>query len=146
MRTRPRPGLFLKFLLVLVPVFLVLSAVGALLVQREDSRARELEVASRVGNLSARVAAALDRHDADGRAGLAQDLLAPLANDVAIRCVELRTAADGFRVAALPPGQGCAPERSRDPLIVEVGTPPSRLSGWSSIMPNSCAATSCVPS
>lgn len=123
MRTRPRPGLFLKFLLVLVPAFLVLSAVGALLVQREDSRARELEVASRVGNLSARVAAALDRHDADGRAGLAQDLLAPLANDVAIRCVELRTAADGFRVAALPPGQGCAPERSRDPLILEVGTP-----------------------
>ena len=94
MKRRLPIGLFAKFLLVLVPVFAVLSAIGIVTLSRYDVRAKTAELGARVGNSAARVADAIGRHDPEGERGLAQDLLNPLANDLAIQCVELRRASD----------------------------------------------------
>ena len=57
MKRRLPIGLFAKFLLVLVPVFAVLSAIGIVTLSRYDVRAKTAELGARVGTSAARVAA-----------------------------------------------------------------------------------------
>lgn len=116
-----RPGLLAKFLLVLVPLFVALAGVGMAVLNRHDVSAKGGELSARIGNSAARVAAALGRHDAAGNADLAQDLLAPLANDTAVQCVELRAARNDRVLAALPPSIGCTGQHTREVLSLDVG-------------------------
>ncbi len=118
---RRRPGLLAQFLLVLVPVFLLLSGGGLTVLGRHDNGLQLAALIARVGNRSARVAEALGRHDPAGQAELAQDLLTSLANDAAIVCVELRVAGQDRPVASLPPGLGCQGTSPDEELSLEIG-------------------------
>jgi PAS domain S-box-containing protein len=105
-KLRPN-GLILKFLLVFVPIFMLLTSLGFWQLIRYDTRGESEQLAARVGNQAARAASALQRHDALNRPELARDLLAPLNVDRAVVCVELgRTGKDGFP-ELVPTGLEC---------------------------------------
>jgi hypothetical protein len=90
LRHHLRPGLFAKYLLVLVPMFLILSGLGLWLLLQFELKTKDEELGARIGNQTARAAAVLGRHDVVTDTGLARDLLSPLAADRAVECVELR--------------------------------------------------------
>ncbi|HTY70303.1 MAG TPA: ATP-binding protein [Alphaproteobacteria bacterium] len=113
-------GLLAKFLLILVPVFLGLAAPGLGYLVHLQLRSDQDALARRIGNQSARAAAALGRHDLRASPDLAGDLLAPLATDRALVCAEFRTA-DGRLLAALPPAQGCLGPKDVGELMLPVG-------------------------
>ncbi len=115
-----RCGLFVRFLLVLVPIFLFFSAAGLTILNRHASGNESLALAARVGNRAARVADALARHDPRNDQDLARDLLNPLANDPAVRCVELWLKDGGTPAAALPPGLGCTGVGPANDLSLDV--------------------------
>ena len=121
-RTRPifRLPLFAKYLLVLIPVFLSLSCVGLAIFVQYDLRSQEEALAARLGNQAARAAAALARHPSAAETRLAHDLLAPLAFDRAIVCVEWRVAIDRRLLAALPPIIGCTGQDLSQHLSLDV--------------------------
>ncbi|WPZ33779.1 ATP-binding protein [Thalassobaculum sp. OXR-137] len=105
--TRPRwtQRLYVRFLAVISLAFLLIIVPCSWLIFGFMHRMDNELLTSRIGNLSARVASAIDRHDAYVDPALAGDLLAPLASDRAFLCAELR---NGETVAvALPPAQGC---------------------------------------
>jgi signal transduction histidine kinase len=113
-------SLLVKFLLILVPVFLVLAVPGIGYLVHLQLRTDQEALARRVGNQAARAAMALARHDLNANPALPADLLAPLAADRAIVCAELTTAR-GVRVATLPPAQGCLDWPDIDELVLPVG-------------------------
>ena len=113
--------LFNKFLLVLVPIILLLSAVGIGFVANYDTRDEQEALAARVGNLTARTSAALERHGGISiTPSLAQDLLAPLAAEPAITCVELRLVTEDRLLSSLPPVLGCKQQDKKPTLIMPV--------------------------
>ena len=114
-------GLLARFLLILVPVFLGLAAPGLGYLVHLQLRSDQDALARRIGNQSARAAAALGRHDLRASPDLAGDLLAPLATDRALVCAEFR-AADGRLLAALPPAQGCLGRTDVGELVLPVGS------------------------
>ena len=116
-----RRQLLAKFLLVLIPVFVVLSAAGMWLLSRHDLGVERNALATKVGNLSARTSLALARHDALNRPALAQDLLAPLASESAISCVELKSTKTDAVISRLPPALGCARDDGSEELTLSVG-------------------------
>jgi signal transduction histidine kinase len=122
-RTKPpfHLPLFVKYLLVLIPVFLSLSYIGLELFVRFDLRDKEEELAVRIGHQAARAAAALARHPTAADTGLANDLLAPLAFDRAVACVEWRTAIDGRILVTFPPTLGCTGQNKSQRLSLDVG-------------------------
>jgi signal transduction histidine kinase/CheY-like chemotaxis protein/HPt (histidine-containing phosphotransfer) domain-containing protein len=124
---RIRLGLFAKFLMVAVPVFLVLAGIGFALLNRFDVHKLGGELSSRIGNRAARVADALTRHGAGQDTVLAQDLLTALANDSAVLCVELRGNADNRLIAAIPPALGCTGTPEPVSLRLEVGDDASAM-------------------
>ena len=101
-------GLLVKFLWVMVPLFLALSVPGIGALVDHQRRDTEEALAARIGNQAARVAAAFGRHRATANPSLAQDLLEPLAADRAFLCAEVRSRATGRRLAAAPRQQGCS--------------------------------------
>ncbi|HTP84597.1 MAG TPA: ATP-binding protein [Alphaproteobacteria bacterium] len=112
-------GLLAKFLLLLVPVFLGLAAPGIGYLVHLQLRSDQDALARRIGNQSARTAAALGRHDLRASPDLAADLLAPLATDRALVCAEFRSA-DGTLLAASPPAQGCLDRKDIGELVLPV--------------------------
>lgn len=102
-----RLTLFRKFALVLLLAFSALAAGSLLLAGSLDSRNLSEQLAQRVGNLAARVASALGRHDAVGNQSLADDFLATFGTDAAVRCAELREPGAARPVAAYPARLGC---------------------------------------
>ncbi|MEO8250515.1 MAG: ATP-binding protein, partial [Burkholderiales bacterium] len=118
---RLRLSLFAKFVLVLVPAFVVLAGLGLGLLNRHDVNVMAADLSARIGNRSARVASALTRHDLREDPALAQDLLTPLANDTAVQCVELRSNVDRTLTAALPPALGCVGVEAKLVIELEVG-------------------------
>ncbi|MEQ8333405.1 HAMP domain-containing sensor histidine kinase [Nisaea sp.] len=97
-----------KLLAIVGMAFLALTAPGVWLLLQTTSLADEELLATRIGNLAARTALALDRHHANEDPSLARDLLSPLAADRAFLCAELTKIGDRS-VAALPSAQGCPP-------------------------------------
>lgn len=104
---RPRwaQRLHVRFLAIVVAAFLAFIVPASWLLLGFVEQADNAALTSRVGNLAARAAGAIDRHDAFGAPDLARDLMAPLAADRAFLCSELRTR--DTVIAALPPAQGC---------------------------------------
>jgi len=97
--------LHVRFLAVVTAAFLVIMLPAAWilfgLMQQTDTEA----LTSRIGNLAARTAGAIDRHAAYDDRQLSADLMSPLASDRAFLCAELR--AGPTLLAALPAAQGC---------------------------------------
>ena len=98
--------LIVAFLAVVVPIFIVFSVPGVgLLVDRQLSADRA-DLASRFGNLVARSASALKRHDAAADPVLARDLILPLMSDRAFVCAELQLPVSGEATVKLPTEKG----------------------------------------
>src|SRR5258708_404425 len=112
-------SLLVKFLLILVPVFLCLAVPGIGYLVHLQLRMDQDALARRIGSQAARAAGALARHDPRSDRVLAQDLLAPLAADRALFCAELRDA-DGALLAALPPAHGCVDREGVGELVLPV--------------------------
>jgi len=103
----PIPRLLKVKLLAIVSVtFLALIIPGIWLLFFTSSLADEELLASRIGNLTARTALALDRHEAYNDPFLARDLMSPLAADRAFLCAELARG-DEAPATVLPTSQGC---------------------------------------
>jgi len=114
-------GLLAKFLLVMVPLFLVLSVPGLGALVDHELRNQQEALAARIGNQAARVAAALGRHDVAANPLLAHDLLSPLAADRAFLCAEVRLHGSNRLLAATPAQQGCANHIKGMRLALPVG-------------------------
>jgi len=114
-------GLFAKFLLVLVPVFLLLTVPGLALLAQFEAHHEKEALASRIGSQAARVATSLARHDAAVNLHMAHDLLAFLAADRAFVCAEFRNRKDSRVLAAAPPQIGCLNQDSRHRLELPIG-------------------------
>lgn len=97
-----RLTLYARFLLVLVPSFGLMMGIGLGALSRLDTRTGTDALALRVGNLSARQAGALGRHDALHQRRLAEDLLAAFGADGAVLCAELRPARPDRNAPAEP--------------------------------------------
>ena len=117
----PFRGLFAKFLLVLIPIFLLLTVPGLALLVRYEAHTEQEGLAARLGSQAARVAASLERHDGPANALLARDLLAFLAADNAFVCAELRVRGSGQVLAAAPPNLGCHNQNNTQRLELAVG-------------------------
>ena len=96
-----------RFLLVCIPVFILISLVGVLLLTQYDRRNDLESLAARIGNQAARVTSAIARHEVQTNSSLAQDLIASIASDQAVLCVEYRVTGANRLVAAIPP-LGCS--------------------------------------
>jgi len=114
-------NLYSKFLLVLIPIFLVFAVLGLILLVRYEVRDQQEEIAARIGNQAARVAASIARHYAPENPLLAHDLLASLAADRAFLCAELRAPKGGQILAAAPPNIGCLGQNSEQQIALAVG-------------------------
>lgn len=127
-----RLTLLVKFLLLLVPTFVLVSAIGVLLIDQKDQVRSEEQLALRVGNLSARVASALGRHGAPDAPHLAEELLGLFGNEPAVRCAEWHsTETTGQVLARYPPEVGCksGPDAEQiAPLVLPVNEGDSWLS------------------
>lgn len=127
-----RLTLLVKFLLLLVPTFVVVSAVGVLMIDQKDQNHSEEQLALRVGNLSARVASALGRHGAPQNPQLAEELLGLFGNEPAVRCAEWQSEESLGQVwARYPAVVGCKSDSEAAhiaPLVLPVNDGESWLS------------------
>lgn len=114
-----------KLLAIVGVSFLALIVPGIWLLLFTTSLADGELLASRIGNLTARTALAVDRHAAYSNPFLARDLLSPLAADRAFLCAEITNSA-GSPVTALPSSQGC-PKSLQG---MEIRVPASRDGEW----------------
>ncbi len=127
-----RLTLLVKILLLLVPTFVLVLAIGVLLIDQKDQTRSEEQLALRVGNLSARVASALGRHGAPEKPQLAEELLGLFGNEPAVRCAEWHsTDTSGQVLARYPSEVGCksVPDAHQiAPLVLPVNDGDSWLS------------------
>jgi PAS domain S-box-containing protein len=114
-------GLFAKFLLVLIPMFLVLTVPGVVLLVQFEAHNEHEALASRIGGQAARVANSLARHNASVNLHMARDLLTFLTADRAFECAEFRTRKDGRVLATAPTHVGCLNQNSGHRLELPVG-------------------------
>lgn len=115
-----RKRLSVKFLIVLVPVFLIISLIGLVALSQYDQRKDSDALASRIGNQVVRLAGAYARHDAWKDKALARDLIAALASDRAVLCVEIRDSGTGDLSAAMPANLGCRTVDSGHRLAIPI--------------------------
>jgi len=118
--------LFLKFLAIMIPVFLLCTAAGLAALSRYALRGNVEEVTARVGNHAARVAVTLGRYQPEeAGSSLAYDLMGSLMADQAVVCVQWTpgagSAAPVYTVARVG---GCGAS-SDDPARVQRMTLPS---------------------
>ena len=96
-------GLSARFLLVLVPVFLVVSLSGLFYLSRIDQSGQADALAARVGIQAARVAGAMGRYGDSMDPGIVDVLLESLLSDRALLCAEVREPETGKVLASRPP-------------------------------------------
>lgn len=118
MRSTPARSVYVKFLAIQIPIFLIVLGLGlSVVAQRRERIAREA-MGARVGSLAAKVAgvvADLDTTQEEGRAG-ANRLVALLLSDPAVVCVEIASG-EGAPVAAAPRGLGCKAMAATDEML-----------------------------
>lgn len=115
-----RLTLFRKFLLLLVPAFVVLASAGIGVARHLEARDDTDDLAARVGTQAGRIALALSRHDAIRQPRLADDLMGAFASEVAVLCAELRDAAQ-VRRASYPVVIGCTAQQPTASIDLAVG-------------------------
>ena len=121
-------GITARFLLFILPMFLLASGIGFLISLDYDERGSIDKLGARIGGQAGRIASALSRHYLPNKPQITQDLLATLNADEAVVCVELRDAVAGAMLASVPPKIGCGARRGEHQLELPVLTEPlSRL-------------------
>ena len=118
-----RKRLKVKLLAIVGTAFLALIVPGIWALLQTTSLADEEMLATRMGNLTARTALALDRHHAYRNPLLARDLMSPLAADRAFLCAEVHEA--GHQpIMAIPSSQGCPPGLEGHEIEVPISVAP----------------------
>jgi PAS domain S-box-containing protein len=120
-------GLSARFLLVLVPVFLVVSLSGLFYLSRIDQSGQADALAARVGIQAARVAGAMGRYGDSMDPGIVDVLLASLLSDRALLCAEVREPETGKVLASRPPVVGCRNAGTGEILRLPVGRDGKRV-------------------
>lgn len=115
-----RLTLFRKFLLLLVPAFVVLASVGIGLARHLEARDDTDDLTARVGTQAGRIALALARHDAVWQPRLAEDLMGAFASEGAVLCAELRDAKQ-VRLASYPAVIGCTAQQPAVSIDLPIG-------------------------
>jgi len=118
----PLKRLKVKLLAIVGLAFLALIVPGIWILLLTTSLADEEKLATRIGNLTARTALALDRHHAYNKPLLARDLMSPLAADRAFLCAEIHKA--GHPAIAIPSSQGCPPGLEGNEIEVPISAEP----------------------
>ncbi len=113
--------LFGKFLLVLIPVFLVSSAIALSLLADRMAQATHDRLSARVGTHTARVASALARSGQVQTDTAAQDMLSTLLNDPAILCAEVVSNAGDRAILRAPQGLGCVGQTEAEGVRIPLG-------------------------
>ena len=109
-----------KFLLWLVPSFLLVSAAGIFLVVEHDMRRETEAIVARVGNHAGRVAAALARHDIVANADIGYDLTSSLLADRAVRCAQVQSQGAAQALINVPRGLVCHEQTADHTLDIPV--------------------------
>ncbi|MFC7739234.1 diguanylate cyclase domain-containing protein [Roseomonas sp. GCM10028921] len=100
-------SLQVKFLLCVIPLFVLASAAGLSWLAEYDIRRNLDDLAARVGNHAAYVASALARASVLDDEAIASRVLATLLADRAVLCAELDAGQSGVRQVLAPRGVGC---------------------------------------
>lgn len=115
-------GLCAKFLLHLIPVFIVITAAGIAVLSYYDHKSDGDALAARMGNNAARLANSLVAHNAHMHPMMAGDLIGYLSADRALLCAEYRATENNRLIAATPAHLGCTGTTEGYRLTVPVGT------------------------
>ena len=121
MRQKFGRGLFAKLLIVMVPLFLVLSVPGISIVVWQELRQERDSLGARLGVKAASITSLYDRHNGLENPKLAKDFLLPLTSDPAFLCAEVRPSGGGNAIAKMPSHFGCDGQNSPLRLAVPVG-------------------------
>lgn len=113
-------SLFAKFLLILIPVFIVSVIPGVWLMVGHELREDQELLAARIGNHAARTALALERN-LSAETGAAQDLISILAVDRAFLCASIDNAVTGKALLTQPQGIPCSESVGGSMITVPVG-------------------------
>jgi PAS domain S-box-containing protein len=115
-------GLCAKFLLHLIPVFIVITAAGIAVFSYYDQKSDGDALAARMGNNAARLANSLAAHNAHMHPMMARDLIRYLSVDRALLCAEYRATTDNSLIAATPAHLGCTGTTEGYRLTIPVGS------------------------
>lgn len=118
-----------RFLLWLVPSFLLVSALGIYVVVERDLKQEVAEIVGRVGNHTGRVAAVLERNGVATNPRLGADLMSSLLADSSVRCVKLSDVENPLPFISLPKGLECYQNVGEQELTLAIeGRNPATLS------------------
>ena len=113
--------LFGKFLLILIPVFLLTSAAGLSFISERLAQDTHNELSARIGARSAHVAASLSRNGQLGESIASQDLISTLLFDEAILCAEVKSHKDAPAVLVAPQSLGCVGQEAAAQFAIPLG-------------------------
>ena len=113
--------LFGKFLLILVPMFLLSASLGLSLVAERVAQATHNQLSARIGTQAAHIADALGRHNNSALTTVSQDLLSTLLFDPAVLCAEVSERSGGEIALKSPQGLGCVGQEAADKFQIPVG-------------------------
>ena len=100
-----RARLFIKFLIIFVPVFVISAGTGLQIVSNHETRNSQNLLSARIGNQVARLSVAIAQNLSGDGLMSSHSLVSTLLSDRAIQCAELR--AGTKLVTAVPASIGC---------------------------------------
>lgn len=115
------PRLFGKFLLVLLPVFLLSAAFGLSLIADRMAQNAYDQLSARIGAHSGHLVAALSRQNLQADRMAAHDLLSTLLHDPAILCAEVGSKGATMSVLKAPKGLGCVGQDHGERFQLPIG-------------------------
>ncbi len=115
------PRLFSKFLLVLLPVFLLSAGLGLSLVADRMAQNAYDQLSARIGAHSGHLVAALARQNLQANRTAAQDLLSTLLHDPAILCAEVSSTGATMPIFMAPRGLGCVGQDKAEQFKLPIG-------------------------
>ncbi len=113
--------LFIKFLMLFVPVFAVFCGAGLLILADYNTRAAHNQLSARIGTNVARIALSLERSLEQGYEEAGQSLISTLLADRAIECAEYRKNKADPPVLKAPRGIGCVGQDDLEILNISTG-------------------------
>lgn len=116
-----RRRLLFRFLLILMPLFLLLAVPGVIALVHHTLNQDRAALSVRFGNLAGRVASSLARYDPAADKQVIRDLLSSLSSDRALICAEVLRSSDGSRIVSQPPHIGCRGRETGELLEIPVG-------------------------